>query len=229
MLQNRKNLFYRLIRLQIFEEHKKRNYSGWKKLIKVVLLFPICWILLYLPTMFFAHNFRDGSHIKITHGRLDYVSLGEPNANNFIVYPNDGSKSIGGYSSKPCGNFLKQTVLQYQGSSVKAWYQNNAIYQLTFESSNQLIIPECSIQDNIKIYKDLPMKFGLFCLVIILLSLLHIYLLEKIIDWPTSNPAISGKKPLKVIFIYVFLCIGFGVYFGRNFTTLIELIFGSFK
>lgn len=229
MLQNRKNFFYRLIRLQIFEEHKKRNYFGWKKFIRYIFFFPIFWILFFSPSVYFAYSFGDGSHVKVTHGKLDYIALGKPNVNNLIVYPDDGDKSIGGYSVRPCGNFNKATVIPHLGESVVVWYKNNSIYQLTFESNSQLIIPECNMQDNIKIYKDLPMKFGLFCLVIILLSLWHIYSLEKIIGLSEFNPVTDRKRVLKIIFIYGFSCLGFGIYFGRNFTTLIELIFGSFK
>ena len=145
-LQSDKLTFFQVLKKFIsFEPLKKQAPKNWRQIKNFIIYMPIFMIMFFSPTLYFAYSFGDGSHIKITHGELGYVTLGKPNSNNFIVYPNDGSKSIGGYSSKPCGNFLKQTVLQYQGNSVTAWYQNNAIYQIRYDSTNKLVIQECSI------------------------------------------------------------------------------------
>lgn len=197
-----------------------------------MFFYPIFLIAIFLPTLYFASSFGDGSHIKVTHGRLDYAVLGKPNANNFIVYPNDGSKPIGGYSSKPCGNFLKQTVLQYQGNAVTAGYQNNAIYQLTFESNNQLIISECNLQNNKVIYRHLLIKYICYVLSIVVFTWLYVYMMNLVIYESEFNFNIGKSyrnRMTKASLLYLFFTLTSVFYFGRNFTTLIELIFGSFK
>lgn len=223
--------FDKLKKFISFEPLKQQAPKNCGQIKNFIIYMPIFMIMLFSPTLYFAYSFGDGSHLKVTHGRLDYAVLGKPNANNFIVYPNDGSKPIGGYSSKPCGNFLKQTVLQYQGNPVTAWYQNNAIYQLTFESSNQLIIPECSIQNNKIIYVSIISKYVYYCLTIFILTLLYIYQMQKIVykddfDFKRKHEKI---QMFKVFILYFVLSMLSAFYFGRNFTTLIELIFGSFK
>ena len=195
---------------------------------KVYFFFPLFLILFFLPTIYFAFSFGNGSEIKITHGKLGYVSLGKPNSNNFIVYPDSGP-AIGGYSTMPCGNFLQHTVLQHQGDAVTVWYQNNVIYQLTFESSNQLIIPECNLENNFEINKHLPLKFGLFCLLIVLLSIWHIYKIDMITSSEGFSRHLDSKKILNIGIIYLVLCTIIFVYISTNFTTIIELIFGNFK
>lgn len=224
--------FDRIKKFISFEPLKKQAPKNWRNLRNVVFFYPLFLVVIFLPTLYFASSFGDGSHIRITHGKLGYVTLGKPNSNNFIVYPNDGSKSIGGYSSKPCGNFLKQTVLQYQGNSVTALYQNNAIYQLTFESSNQLIIPECNIQNNKVIYKHLTIKYIGYLLSIIIFTWLYVYMMNLVI-YENKFKFYVGKsyriRMTKASLLYLFLTLTSVFYFGRNFTTLIELIFGSFK
>ncbi len=225
-------LFNKLKKLVAFEPLKQQAPKNWRNLRMVVFGYPTFLVIMFSPTLYFANSFGSGSYLKVIHGKLDYVALGKFNANNFIVYPNDGSKSIGGYSSKPCGNFLKQTVLNNQGKSVVVWYQNNAIYQLMFESSNQLVIPECNLQNNEIIYKHLTMKYICYLLSILVFTWLYVYMMNLVIHASKFNFNIGKScrnKMTKASLLYLFLTLISLFYFSRNFTTLIELIFGSFK
>lgn len=229
-LQSDKLTFFQVLKKFIsFEPLKKQNIKYWSNLHQLVILLPLIMVVVYLPTLYIAYDFGDGTRLKTITGNLGYIQVRKQGDNNLVVYQHNGNQQVGAGSVKPCGALWREDAQKYIGIPVIAWYQNNAIYQIKYESTNQLVIPECSIQNNIKIYKQVIIEYIYYCIMVCILFLWVVHRINKIVYAPSFILDKSRNKIVKIVILYgVALTVNI-MYFGNNFYSLYSLIISLFN
>lgn len=212
-----------------FEPLKQQDIKYWGYLHQLVIFFPIIMIVVYAPTIYMAYTFGNGTYLKTITGKLDYIQVRKQGDNNLVVYQQNGKKQIGAGSVKPCGSLWREDAQKYVGIRVIAWYKNNAIYQLQYESNNQLVIPECNIQNNVSIYKRVVTQYIYYCIIVCILSFWLVYNVNKIISAPSFLLSKSRNMIAKIVVLYGISLTANILYFGSNFYSLYSLLFSLFN
>lgn len=189
---------------------------------------PIFWIVYFSPTLYIAYSFSDGTHVERTTGKLGYIQIRNQSNNNLIVDSSDGSRQIGAGSVEPCGALSREQVRKYAGTSVVALYQHNAIYQLNYESNNQLVLPQCTVENNVEKYKNSITMYFSYCITMILFILMFINTINTVIYQPCFVMAKSKMKIFKWMMLYMFLSLVVSLYLQNSLYSLYSFMFALF-